>query len=466
MGQYYDDLLELCGFEIEDINKERPRAEKAFEILELGPADMATAQSWVGENHDVELMGVRKALGAWLKELIDLVLAKDEGKKILYATFPSIQGPGMAMAAASEQLYCVTPDVVLCYTLGQIFNKLNPMIEAGEQNGLPPGHGLCSLQQVRTGGLAKGIIPVPDLAVNPSYYCDLGSKAAELQSERFGRPDIYIDGCLDSAWGEYPDCLPEKVEYLGAQINKFFDSVKEIMGIKVTQDAWRKAMSVSLDYYRGLGEITGLLQADPLPVSATDVQLLTLLALACTGRGVTEGRKAQIILSKEIKERIDKGIGVVEKGSPKVFLFFAHLADPSITRMIENTGLAIPATLISVPPPKAKFETKYTTLGEIIAEREMRLGAFHSGFGFTKRWAEIIEACNVDGAIYNYQFSCRPIASMAHYLKKWSDENTNIPTLSIEADVCDSRTHNASALRTRVETFAQMLRERKKDLKV
>ena len=81
MGDYYDELLEICGFEAEEIDQERVRIAKAFRKLELGPEDMDRAVTWVSDNHDVGLAGVRKMLGIWLKELIDLVLAKDEGKR-------------------------------------------------------------------------------------------------------------------------------------------------------------------------------------------------------------------------------------------------------------------------------------------------------------------------------------------------------------------------------------------------
>ena len=99
MADYYDDLLALCGFEKQEIDQERSRIENVFQKLELGPADMTIAEKWVMENHNIELNGVRKLLGLWLKELFDLVLAKEEGKKLLYYGFPTISGP-----AADQQV--------------------------------------------------------------------------------------------------------------------------------------------------------------------------------------------------------------------------------------------------------------------------------------------------------------------------------------------------------------------------
>jgi len=463
---YYTSLLKLCGFDDEDMGKEKPRIEEVFGKLELKPEDMQIAEDWVRQNHDIELVGVQKLLRAWLLELFDLALAKEEGKKVIYYGFPSIGGPGMAIkAAAPDRVYVSCPDVVLCHTLGQIFNKINLVLEAGEENGLPPGHSLCSLQQVRVGAMALGMIPVPDLVATSGYYCDMGSKSDELLYEKYGHKAVYIDGSMDSRWGEYPDFSADRVEYLGAQINKFFDAVKDEFGVEVNQETWNKARSISRYLDNALGELAQVMIADPLPISSIATGLAVQLAAASTGRAMTEGPEAVDILIQEAKRRVETGIGVVEKGAPRVFSFAAPHSDPSITRMIENAGLALAATLTTVPPPKTPASGDYTTLGDMRAEKTMQAGFYHSSFGFMKRLEESVRASHVDGLVYGFQFSCRPLALASHYLKKWIEEQVGIPVLSLEMDYYDSRSYSAAALRTRVEAFAEMLRVRKASIK-
>ena len=79
----------------------------------------------------------------------------------------------------------IDPVSVLCQVLGQFFDKLTPVLERGESQGLPPGHAMCGLLQVRNGALDMGILPVPDLAIGGSFYCDMGPKADELMSYRY-----------------------------------------------------------------------------------------------------------------------------------------------------------------------------------------------------------------------------------------------------------------------------------------
>jgi hypothetical protein len=87
-----------------------------------------------------------------MKQLIDLVLAKEEGKKTVYPTIPHIC---LAINFASDQIYCQSPEMVLAMALGQILGKIDPILENAEAQGLPPGLGMCSLNQIRLGGIAN-----------------------------------------------------------------------------------------------------------------------------------------------------------------------------------------------------------------------------------------------------------------------------------------------------------------------
>jgi hypothetical protein len=460
------ELLRLCGFDESEIASEKYRVQKAFRKIGLGVEDIKTAEDHVKRNHSIDLIGVQKLLGAWLKEMIDLILAKEEGKKVAYYGFPTIMGPGMSIALSSEEIYCSCPDVVLCHSLGHIFNKLTPVLEAGEKNGLPPGHALCTLQTIRVGGLALGIIPVPDMVLTSSYYCDMGSKTDELLHDRYGHQAIYIDGCMDSAWGDFPGYDEERVLFLGKNLNMAFERAGEILGTQITWNHLEEAAAIGMEYMGLLGRLSELMKADPLPVSGTAIELGTFLITGCTGRSRKEGPPALRILIEEVRERVKRGIGVVGKGAPRVLVLLGHFSDPTIERLYEEAGLADAAMLFSLPVSLGDYpETKYKTMGEVLAEREMRLGWYHSSFGFIKRAEQIlkqvVDEFKIDGIIWNYTFNCRPMAQTSHFAKKWLEDTTGLPVLSLEVDYYDSRFYGTGALRTRVETFAQMLKSKK-----
>jgi hypothetical protein len=467
MANYYDGLLKLCGYEDEEIEKERPRIEETFKRLRIGPEDMETAESWVRQNHDVSLEGVRKLLGTWLKQLIDLVLAKDEGKKIVYFGFPAIPGPGLLLDASSEDVLISAPDMVLDHTMGQIFNKLTPILEAGEANGLPPGHALCSLWQAKIGGIVKGIVPVPDLALASSYFCDMGSKADDLVTARYGVPVAYIDGVMDSKWGEYPHYLPERVHYLGAQINQALEKAEKVLDIKIPPDAWEKSQKDTGEFVTNLQRLLDLMRADPVPVSAVELELLEAIPGASTGKGIREGIKALGILVNELEERVRAGRGVTAKGAPRVMTMVAgHTADPRVTRLPEDAGLAVALTMLlswlGGPGSDFKPGQNYTTPCERIADYELAVGNFHGTDGAVKLFEKGSKVMKLDGLIVNYLYNCRPGGHLSHSPKKYLEEKTGLPVLSLEIDSFDSRAYSADSLRTKVETFAYMLKERKK----
>ena len=462
MASYYDDLLQICGFDDEEIEKERSRIEEVFRRLEMGPGDIERAEKWTRQNHDVELPGLRKILRLWLKELFDLVLARDEGRRLIYYGFPTIAGPAGTLAASSGDVLVTCPDVVLCHTMGQIFNNLNPVLEIGEANGLPPGYGLCSLQQVRLGAMVKGIIPVPDLALTSSYYCDMGSKNDELLHEKFGHPAIYVDGSMDSRMGEFPEYVMDRVDFLGGEIEKIFYGAHEILGLEITDEARAEGASRNRELMGALSVLADLVNsADPQPLSVVDLEMARRLAIGSASRRLlSEGFEAVKALNEGVKERINRGVGVVEKGAPKVMIYLSHFSDPSIGHMMENCNLSISQTFLTAIASKYRKNTPYIA-GDVLAREEMARGSFHSTWGVVTRAAEIIKEAAFDGVIWNYLFNCRPISVPAYIVKDYVEKNMGIPVLALEFDLADSRTYGAGAMKLKVEAFAEMLRARK-----
>ncbi|RPI95884.1 MAG: 2-hydroxyacyl-CoA dehydratase [Spirochaetales bacterium] len=459
----YRHLFELCGFDSSEIAAEEPRIGRVFEIIGLGAEDIRRAETRIKTYLDTELVGVRKLLRAWMLELFDLVLAKEEGRTVVYYGYPSIQGPGMAIkASAPDTLYVGCPDVILCHTVGLMFDRLTPLLEAAEANGLPAGHGLCSLQQIRNGALSLGIIPVPDLVTGSSYYCDMGSKADELLHQLYGQPSIYIDGCMDTKWGVYPDHTHERVTFFGEQIDKLFVKVHEIIGVETTPESMAKAMQTSREMLGALGRMTLLMMADPMPISGVASGMAVNLAGASTGRSMSEGPDAVNTLCGEVERLVARGAGVVEKGSPRVMNFAQHLSDPAVTVMMEKAGLAVAASFVTVPPPKRDKTLQLNSMGQVLAEAALRGGAFHSTYGLARRWVDAVKTLNLDGVIWGYQYNCRPLSIGSHLVKELIEAETGVPTLSLEMDYYETRNYSSEALRTRVEAFAEMLKDRKK----
>ncbi len=461
---YYNDLLKLCAFDESEILSQKDRLERTFQILGLGPADFEKAEARVNESFDIELMGIRKVLGIWLKELFDAVLAREEGKKIIYFGYPPFQYTGSVIktaAGSKNDFYVGCPEIVICQTLGQIFDKLIPLLEAGETAGLPPGHAMCSLLQIKLGAIEKGFIPVPDLSIATSYFCDMGPKAEELMQNRYGYPVEYVDGSLDSPWGAWPDYDRETVYYLGGQVNRLFGTLKDKFGLEINEKVWEKAGLVCGKLYMSINELGKYLTADPVPLSVADTELILGIPTACTGIAVEEGPEAIRILAEEVGKRVEKGTGVVPKGSPRVVILLQSLSDTAVNHLIEEAGMAVPLTMVMLPPVRPPEPYPYPTLGEKRAEQAMFTGAYHSTYGWIKRNIDSLKLVDLDGVIYSYPFSCRPIVCTSKLTKLEIEKETGLPTLLLELDIYDKRNYSIASLRTRLEAFAEMLKAKK-----
>jgi benzoyl-CoA reductase/2-hydroxyglutaryl-CoA dehydratase subunit BcrC/BadD/HgdB len=95
----------------------------------------------------------------------------------------------------------------------------------------------------------------------------------------------------------------------------------------------------------------------------------------------------------------------------------------------------------------------------------MERGIYHGTYGLIKRFAEAAQETGVDGVIFNYLIDCRVLGQPSHLLKQFVEKETGVPVLALEMELADSRTYSAETLRTKVETFADMLRARKASLR-
>jgi hypothetical protein len=92
------ELLTLCGFETHEIEAELPRIEKAFQKLGLTSADIERGKQRITEYYDIKLQGIRKALGLMLRDVVNTVLAREDGKKKVIVGYMS---PGFEILATA-----------------------------------------------------------------------------------------------------------------------------------------------------------------------------------------------------------------------------------------------------------------------------------------------------------------------------------------------------------------------------
>jgi hypothetical protein len=452
------EFFSLCGFESEEIKKERPRIEKAFSILELGDEDIERAKAKIRKYLDIELLGMRKVLRLWLKELVDMVLAREEGKKVIYVSYPPIPQIVAAMALTRESIYCAPPDIVINNTLNLMFDRINPILETAEKNGLAPGLAFCSYLQTRLGSIVKGIIPKPDLLIPSCFLCDLTPATDQLLHEFYGTPVAYIDNLIDEKGEGWPDDInPRKVKYFSTEMKNAIDMFQQITGCQLPESEVREAVGTANKLNSICNRIQELRQADPLPFSQNDSHLA--VSLNCIGRGLKEGAEALNILLAELEKRVAAGGGVVEKGAPRVMLvMIPH--DPSLAAMIGELGLA--ACVTGGTAMKSSTGPVYTDLWEDVAASLLRSrGANYSSLAYIHQLIDATRQSRVEGIIFFRHYSCRQYSIFPLKAKEIIEKELGVPVLLLDGDYCDFRSYNTQQMRTKLETFAAMVKDDK-----
>jgi len=180
-----NELLELLCFEKDERERELPRISRAFDKLHITNADIGVAKDRLQKYYEIDLLGFRKILGIYMREMINLALAREEKRVLIYNTLPSVSAAiGDAAQAVDETVYAGYPGVMFLFVYQGIFNKLGPVDERAEQEVLTPGEAHCGCNLAKVGSLLLGLAPKPDLQISWGVFCDEAPKVEDwLQTE-------------------------------------------------------------------------------------------------------------------------------------------------------------------------------------------------------------------------------------------------------------------------------------------
>ncbi len=452
----YQVFLELCGYEKDEINAQSNRVEKAIEKLGFTPDDFKRAEQRMKQYFDVDLVGMRKMLGLWFRSLVDVVLAREEGKKLVYTMMPPLVLVQNAMTMASTDLYVTAPDILLSYTHGAIFGNLAPILEVAERDLLPLASMHCGGIKAKLGAISMGILPLPDVEVASGFVCDQTPKVDEILHERYNIPVIYIDGTLDEEKGRWTEGYERRLEYLLQEGKDALKQFETITGCTVSDDMLEKANLRARELRLRCKKIAELYyEADPPPTGFNNIAALFRAANWLINPS-TFGQMEEILdlCYEELKDRVAKGQGPLAKGAPRVAVLKV-CCDPVIVDRIEKAGLAVVADNTGIIAPKKEdFKSKYTDFWHQGIELFLRMGV-----GCAARQVELFKDLDLDGLILNYPVGCRDQCVGPMKVQEIVRKELGIPSLLIDFDHVETRLYTADVIGSRVEPFAEMLKE-------
>lgn len=453
------ELLKLVGYEPEEMESELPRVEKAFKKMGLNSEDIERGKQRLNKYYDTELKGVRKTLGCNFREVIDTVLTKEEGKTKFIAGFmcPGAETIGSVIACKSKDVYMVHLPWAFEIIIGCVFDKMVPVLEAAEKKWLKSGvvaH--CGNVKIFLGLIALGLIPTPDLLMSSGLLCETAPKTLDLLREINGIPVSCYDICPDREIGEYSEGLTRNNELGRKSLRKLTEKVEDIAGFKITDEMIFEILDAKMKIYNAINELRNITgNSDPLVLSAThDILWSYFGSLTLDKDGMSKQLDAINTLCEELRERVEKGQGVLEKGAPRIMAINppGH-SDPRLDYLVGEVGIALVSE-------DSDFLVDY--MPEDMDPYKMMFGYARASLASicAARIPLIVDGCKkskVEGVLNRFHVGCRSVSGDALMIEKAVKEELGIPVLTLEWENFDPRIHNHEQFKQRLEVFKAMM---------
>ena len=456
------ELLEMCGFDANEARAESARIERAFSRMGITADDIERGKQRLAKYYDMELQGVRKMFRLALLETVDAALAREEGKsKVLFGLMaPGFEAIGSALVSQSKEVCAIHQSWAFFLIFGCIFDKVTPVLEAAERQWLKTGMVFhCSNVKSLVGMLELEIMPKPDLLVTSGFLCETAPKSVDLLHELYGIPiGTCYDTCQDREFEEYTAATERIVRFEGKSLRRLVDKIQEVVSFELTDDVMSQTLDVKDELGAAVGRVRDIIKtSDPLPVSATHETLLTAMnALTLNRERLQQAIEAVNTLAEELEARVEKGLGVMEKGAPRIAaLLPTHHADSRMEYLLGKQGITVVATNLCYPPPEIAIpQDPY----ERMSLTNLQGPPSHCT---KKRLSALKETCQqleVDGILDRYHTGCRAVVGDAMLIWNAIVNELDMPALLLEWENFDPRVYNHEQYLRSFETFKAMLK--------
>jgi len=310
----------------------------------------------------------------------------------------------------------------------------------------------CALIKSFMGFKLAGLCPyiqASDLVVGETT-CDGKKKAYEILNDY---KETYVM--------EIPHMKTERDRTLWrGEVLQFKEKLEQITGRKLTMESLRKAIEITNGRRRALQRLSELRRSNPSPISGLDGLLVNQISFYDDPIRFTKNIDS---LCDELNDRVKRGVGVVNRGTPRILIAGSPMVAPNwkIPYIVETSGAIIVAEESCVGERNTRNLVEETgeTLDEVIdaiVDRYMKIdcACFTPNEERIEHVLDLTQNFQVDGVIhYNIQF-CTPYSMESHKLEK-ALERKGIPFLKIETDY---GTEDIGQLKTRIEAFLEIVR--------
>jgi benzoyl-CoA reductase/2-hydroxyglutaryl-CoA dehydratase subunit BcrC/BadD/HgdB len=318
-------------------------------------------------------------------------------------------------------------------------------LETTEKRGY--GRESCTYHRATMGAAFEGYLPAPDILIGCSHLCDGQAKMMESMADYFGKPSLLLD---------VPYYLnDDSISYVRDQLEGIEEAFAEICGGRAMPERLREVITISNRTRLTMLEVNRLRKHEPSPMYGR--WAFGFIFQALLGMGSPEVLSLYEELFRELRSSTAHAPGVQQEHRILWLLAYPYFKESFVEYMEDELGLYAVAD-----------EMSYVYWDEMQADDPLRALARKTlqnhGLGEVERRVgvavRLASEYNVEGAIHYSHFGCRQGCGGVNALREGLAD-AGIPLLVLDGDCIDERNYSDSQVRTRLEGYCEMLRDRR-----
>ena len=297
-------------------------------------------------------------------------------------------------------------------------------------------------------------IPIPDLIVYNTNQCREVEDWFKFYGREFKVPvfGVHPPRHLD-------EVTQDEVALVAAQFKSMIPICEEVSGNKFDIDRFKNVLRLSKEATYLWQEVLETAQNDPSPLSFFDgtIHMGPIVVL----RGTQEAKDYYQRLLDELNANVKLGKGFLEKTTCRIF--WDGMPIWGKLRMLsdlfaQNNAAVVASTycnswIFDAFDESDPFNSSALAYTQIFINRSE-----DAKMAFFKKW---LKQYRIDGMIFHDSKTCFNNSNSRFGMAQRLKEETGIPTLIIEGDLCDLRFFSEGQSITKIETFIEQLQDAK-----
>jgi benzoyl-CoA reductase/2-hydroxyglutaryl-CoA dehydratase subunit BcrC/BadD/HgdB len=332
-----------------------------------------------------------------------------------------------------------------------------PLARAAEERGFSAD--LCSYARSHVGSVLdpkhapQHGLPRPDLLIASNNICGTVLKWYQAVAQLLHVP-LFL---LDAPYQHEPGLPDHAVQYVADQMEELIAWVQHHTGHTLNRRKLERTLKHSTEAVTLWRETRELCRARPSPLNAPDLFLAMapIVVLRGTPYAVRYYRK----LKAEVEGRVTRGEGAVRDERYRLlwdniaiwyrlFRLFNRFAEAGACFVVDTYTNAW-SMAVDGDDPMHGLARAYLTV-TINQSLQVRAAAM----------AEMVDRFAVDGLVLHSNRSCKPYSLGQYELLRRVSEQTGVPGLVLEADMCDLRLYAEEPTENRILAFLDVLEAR------